>query len=640
MWGQEGKRRRCENVRMCKCEDVRMGRCEDEQMWSCEDVKMSRCEVVKMWRCEDVKMRRCEDEKMWRWEDVKMRRCEDEKMMRKCEDEKMWKWEDVKMRRCEDEKMWRWEDVKMWRWEDETKMWRWEYAKMRRWDTDPHYWKNPALRRSREENEESQLKNMLPLKCSPSQQWCWKVSNQHARQVCPSKWPMYDFTDPIGMLWEAPIFKHRPHASLSTLSPSFVPGACASTYPTSLPVTPASSIALANIAFWLSPEGTATPSVLPSFSITPDPAKRHPTKMIQLGTTMKSGPVFRHNTLAKSNCTTLEPGSSYSSPFKIQSGGIHRRQKNTTGTFTARIAVCIVVKAFASSIRAQHPGCAKTDESCWQKECIGAPSKCTSTSMLYLLHRHDEGIQGWRTGRVNGKRCPLEVERVRNPVGQHARICSRVGESSCLPLVCMQCRGWQILAGSLSHDAWNIMFLLVGGWFFRFWVATWFCRLSSKLQHHAALGIHGSGFVGIHPEILRLETIKYIVRDKTASRDVYFAWDFVIRANIESNIPTWGRYFAGEVFLFLQFHPPCCTHSIFRKWNCFTLAHSRTNTNLCNVLGWGSSMSLMDWIPDGSRAASALTAITLSDLAINSKSHVTTLLILQVSLLPLPSSAM
>jgi hypothetical protein len=92
-------------------------------------------------RCEDEKMRRrWEDEKMWRWEDVKMRRCEDEKM---------WRWEDVKMRGCEDEKMWRWEDVKMRRCEDE-KMWRCEDVKMRRWDTDPHYWKNPALRRSRE----------------------------------------------------------------------------------------------------------------------------------------------------------------------------------------------------------------------------------------------------------------------------------------------------------------------------------------------------------------------------------------------------------------------------------------------------------------------------------------------------------
>jgi hypothetical protein len=29
-----------------------------------------RCEDKKMWRWEDVKMRRCEDEKMWRWEDV------------------------------------------------------------------------------------------------------------------------------------------------------------------------------------------------------------------------------------------------------------------------------------------------------------------------------------------------------------------------------------------------------------------------------------------------------------------------------------------------------------------------------------------------------------------------------------------
>ena len=79
---------------------------------------MRRCEDVRMWRCEDVRMRRYEDEKVWRWEDVRMRRCEDEKMrrwedakMRRCEDEKMWRWEDVKMRRREDEKTWRWEDV-------------------------------------------------------------------------------------------------------------------------------------------------------------------------------------------------------------------------------------------------------------------------------------------------------------------------------------------------------------------------------------------------------------------------------------------------------------------------------------------------------------------------------------------------
>ena len=85
-----------------------------------------------MWRCE----RRCEDEKVWekvcRRADVKRRRWESVKMGR-CEDEQMWRWEglreDVKMRRCEDEKV-----------------------KMRRWDTDPHYWKNPALRRSREQN--------------------------------------------------------------------------------------------------------------------------------------------------------------------------------------------------------------------------------------------------------------------------------------------------------------------------------------------------------------------------------------------------------------------------------------------------------------------------------------------------------
>ena len=121
-------------------------RWEDEKMWRWEDVKIRRCEDEKMWRWEDLKMRGCEDERMWRWEDVKMRRCEDEKM---------WRWEDVKMRGCEDKKMWRWEDVKMRRCEDE-KMWRWEGVregvKMRRCFTDPHYWKNPALRRSREKD--------------------------------------------------------------------------------------------------------------------------------------------------------------------------------------------------------------------------------------------------------------------------------------------------------------------------------------------------------------------------------------------------------------------------------------------------------------------------------------------------------
>ena len=134
-----------EDVRRCEkmWEDVR--RC--EKMWGkmWEDVR--RCEkmVRDMWRWED--RRRWEDE-MWRWEDVKMRGCEDVKM---------WRWEDVKMRGCEDERMWRWEDVKMRRCEDE-KMWRWEDVKMRGCEDEkmflqtPHYWKNPALRRSRENN--------------------------------------------------------------------------------------------------------------------------------------------------------------------------------------------------------------------------------------------------------------------------------------------------------------------------------------------------------------------------------------------------------------------------------------------------------------------------------------------------------
>ena len=167
--GQEGKRRRCEDVRMRRCEEEgKRARGQEEKMWGCEDVRMRRCEDVKMWgwedvkmsRCEDVKMSRCEDEQMWRWADVKMRRCEDEKMwrwedvkMRRCEDEKMWRWgmrwcKEEKMWRCEEEKMWRWADVKMSRCEDE-KMRRWEDVMMRRCFTDPHYWKNPALRRSR-----------------------------------------------------------------------------------------------------------------------------------------------------------------------------------------------------------------------------------------------------------------------------------------------------------------------------------------------------------------------------------------------------------------------------------------------------------------------------------------------------------
>ena len=76
---------------------------------------------MKMWRCEDVKVRRCEDEKMrWRWEDVKMRRCEDEKM---------WRWED-------ETKMWRWDDVKIRRWEDDMKMRRWKDEKMRKWEDE------------------------------------------------------------------------------------------------------------------------------------------------------------------------------------------------------------------------------------------------------------------------------------------------------------------------------------------------------------------------------------------------------------------------------------------------------------------------------------------------------------------------
>ena len=174
-------------------EDVDMSRCEDEQMWekmwTWADVKMSRCEDEqmweKMWTWADVKMsrceRRCEDEqmweKMWRWADVKMRRCcwEDVKMSRcerRCEDEQMWRWEDVEKmwrwadvkmsrceRRCEDEQMWRWEDVKMRRcWEED--------VKMRRCFTDPHYWKNPALRRSREKNNFSELEKLIFCKAS------------------------------------------------------------------------------------------------------------------------------------------------------------------------------------------------------------------------------------------------------------------------------------------------------------------------------------------------------------------------------------------------------------------------------------------------------------------------------------------
>ena len=159
--GQEGKRRRCEDVRMWRWEDVKMRRCEDVRMWRWEDVR--RCE--KMWedvrRSEDVKMRRCEDVRMWRWEDVKMRRCEDvrmrrcekmwedvrrcedERMRRRWEDEKMWSWEDVKMWRCEDE-MWRGEDVKMRGCEDE--MWRWEEdEKKMRCEDEKMFYRPPLL---------------------------------------------------------------------------------------------------------------------------------------------------------------------------------------------------------------------------------------------------------------------------------------------------------------------------------------------------------------------------------------------------------------------------------------------------------------------------------------------------------------
>ena len=129
--GKRRKRRRCEDEKMWRWEDVKMRRCEDEKMcrWEWEDVKMW---YVKMWRWADEKMRRWEDVKMSRWEDLRMRRCEDVKMWRwedakrrRCEDEKMWRWEDVKMRSREDEKMRRCEDVRMRRCEDE-KMWRWE----------------------------------------------------------------------------------------------------------------------------------------------------------------------------------------------------------------------------------------------------------------------------------------------------------------------------------------------------------------------------------------------------------------------------------------------------------------------------------------------------------------------------------
>ena len=123
----EQKRRRCEDEKMWRWEDVKMRRCEDEKMRRWEDVEMRR------W-VEDVKRRRCEDEKTWRWEDEKTWRGEDAKM-RRCEDE-MWGWEDEQMsRRCEEEKMWRWEDVKMRRWKD-LKMGRWEDVRMRRCEAE------------------------------------------------------------------------------------------------------------------------------------------------------------------------------------------------------------------------------------------------------------------------------------------------------------------------------------------------------------------------------------------------------------------------------------------------------------------------------------------------------------------------
>ena len=74
-----------------------MRRWEDVRMWRCEDVKMRRWEDVRMWRCEDVKMRRCEDARMWGCEDVKMSRWEGVRL-------RMWRWEDVKWK-CEDVKM-------------------------------------------------------------------------------------------------------------------------------------------------------------------------------------------------------------------------------------------------------------------------------------------------------------------------------------------------------------------------------------------------------------------------------------------------------------------------------------------------------------------------------------------------------
>ena len=158
-----------------------------EKVWRGADVKRSRCEDEKVWRWEDVKMRRCEDEQMWRWEGVKMRRCKEEGVkMRRCEEEQMWRGADVKMRRCEDdedEKMWRWEDEQMWRWEGVR-----EGVKMRRWDTDPHYWKNPALRRSRELNND--CTNWSRKKWKHTTGWWYTYPSEKYESVGMMKFPI------------------------------------------------------------------------------------------------------------------------------------------------------------------------------------------------------------------------------------------------------------------------------------------------------------------------------------------------------------------------------------------------------------------------------------------------------------------
>ena len=157
--------RRCEDGKVWRWADVKMGRCEDEQMWRWADVKMNRCEDGKVWRWEDVKMGRCEDAQMWRWEDVKMRGCKNEKM---------WRWEDVKMSRCEDERMWRW-DVKM-RCEDEKMFYR------------PPLLEEPCaqtLSGKIERDSQLEMHRAIEFHSKPTAPWTWQP-RWNPRQTIPN----------------------------------------------------------------------------------------------------------------------------------------------------------------------------------------------------------------------------------------------------------------------------------------------------------------------------------------------------------------------------------------------------------------------------------------------------------------------